>query len=113
MNNIARAREMRRNPTESERALWRHLRAKRTGGFKFRRQAPIGEFIADFACLKRQLVIEVDGPGHSRRKGADSARDDWFRAQGFTVLRFTDEDILGNVDSVVAAIRTACDGEGP
>ena len=109
MDNTARAKELRRHATESERVLWSRLRARRAGGFKFRRQHPMGNFIADFACLSERLIIEVDGPGHSKRGGEDAARDSWFQAQGFRVLRFSDEEVLRATALVLERILRCCE----
>jgi very-short-patch-repair endonuclease len=65
------------------------LRAKQLEGLKFRRQEPIGKYIADFACHEKRIVIEVDGGQHSTNKERDRERDNWFKEQGYKVLRFT------------------------
>ena len=93
---------MRRNPTGTERSLWRLLRDRRLEGLKFRRQVPIGPFIADFACLAHKLIVEADGPVHDPER--DASRDDWLKSQGFRVLRFSDGLIL------IAAILAAVEG---
>ena len=82
------ARALRRNPTEVERLLWRHLRFWQLDGYKFRRQQPLGNYIVDFACLEKRLVIELDGGQHTEQTDYDSARDAWLRAEGFLILRF-------------------------
>ena len=98
-----RAREHRREPTEAERRLWRALRRlNRQGEAHFRRQAPIGGFIVDFADLGRRLVVEVDGGQHAGE--ADAARDAWLAGEGFLVLRFWNNEVLGNADGVVEII---------
>ena len=81
------ARSMRSAPTEAEERLWHELRDRRLDGIKFRRQVPIGKYIADFVCLDAKLVIEVDGSQHAE-SGQDSARDAELRRGGFRVLRF-------------------------
>jgi very-short-patch-repair endonuclease len=82
-----------------------HLRTKRLGGLKFRRQQPIGAYIVDFVCFERRIVIEVDGGGHAFAKAKDNARDAWLQGQGFQVLRFWNNDVLQNIDGVLAVIR--------
>jgi very-short-patch-repair endonuclease len=97
------ARRLRQNPTEAEIRLWSKLRLKQIGGHRFRRQVPIGPYIADFACLERRLVIEVDGGQHSE-SGTDDVRTAWLERQGFRVLRFWNNDVLGNTDGVLTVI---------
>ena len=97
------AKDLRSNQTEAEQRLWYHLRAKRFMGLKFKRQKPIGPFIADFVCLERKLVIEADGGQHGGTD--DQGRDDWFVAHGFKVLRFWNHEILGETESVLERIR--------
>jgi very-short-patch-repair endonuclease len=96
------AREMRSEPTKAEDRLWYHLRAGQMG-VKFRRQEPIGPYIADFVCLKARLVIEVDGDSHED-EGRDARRDNWFLEHGWFVLRFWDEDVLDHTDDVLDLI---------
>ncbi|MCX7097227.1 MAG: endonuclease domain-containing protein [Methylococcales bacterium] len=85
---IQRARELRRNQTPHEQELWQELRAKRFSGFKFRRQAPIGRYIVDFVCFSMKIIVELDGSQHQDNQAYDTARDQWLSGQGFTVLRF-------------------------
>ena len=96
---------MRRNPTEPEKRLWRHLSNSQLGGHKFRRQSVIGWFIADFLCPQKALIIEVDGDTHDEAK--DRLRDDVLAERGFCVLRVTNADVMGNVDGVLMAVLRA------
>ena len=96
------ARRLRREMTHSERFLWEALRNRRQGA-KFRRQAPIGPFYADFACHEAALVVEVDGEHHDPKK--DALRDAWLRARGWTVVRYGNPDVLWHLEAVVASIR--------
>ena len=89
--------------TDTERYLWRHLRAHRLAGGKFKRQQPIGSYIVDFVCFQARLVIEVDGGQHQGSE-ADRQRDAWLQAQGFRVLRFWDNDVLTNLPAVLEEI---------
>ncbi|MBI4918249.1 MAG: endonuclease domain-containing protein [Acidobacteria bacterium] len=98
-----RARQLRRASTDAERALWRVLRARGIGP-KFRRQEPIGPYIVDFVALDERVVIELDGGQHAESR-SDPARDAYLRAQGFTVLRFWNSDVLTNLEGVVSRIR--------
>jgi very-short-patch-repair endonuclease len=97
---------MRRNPTDAERKLWQSLKAYRFAGYKFRRQEPIGNYIADFACFTPRIVVEADGSQHDANK-YDARRDRWFASQGFRVLRFWNIDVLKNLDGVLDTIADA------
>jgi very-short-patch-repair endonuclease len=101
------AKALRRTMTDAEQRLWSALRAHRLDGLSFRRQTPIGSFIADFVCHERQLVIEVDG-GHHADSKRDIERDRWLASKGYRVLRFWNSDVLQNLDGVLQVIiRTA------
>ncbi|KUO54441.1 MAG: hypothetical protein APF82_02405 [Sphingomonadales bacterium BRH_c42] len=102
--NTLRARTLRRQATPAERALWEHL-ARSQLGVRFSRQMPVGQYFADFLCRELKLVIECDGVSHDRDPASDAIRDCWMRANGYTVLRFTNAESLGNVEGVVSAIR--------
>jgi very-short-patch-repair endonuclease len=91
---------MRREPTEPEKRLWRRLSRSQLGGFKFRRQAVIGPFVADFLCPQKALVIEIDGWTHSENR-KDTRRDAALGVLGFGVLRFTNSDVMGNIEGVL------------
>jgi adenine-specific DNA-methyltransferase len=96
------AREMRANDTDAEKPLWRILRNRKLGGFKFRRQVPIGRYIVDFYCHEGNLVVESDGGQHSEPEQLryDNERTEFLRLQGIRVLRFWDHDILKHTDAV-------------
>ena len=98
-----RARELRKNPTEAERRLWARLRRRQIEGRQFRRQAPIRRYVVDFVCFARKLIVEVDGGQHSLDR--DAERTSWLEGEEFRVLRFWNNDVLGNTDAVVEAIR--------
>ena len=100
------ARNLRKNSTDAENLLWRYLRAGRLEGLKFRRQQPIGNYIVDFVCFEKRLVIEVDGGQHGTEK--DSKRDKWFAEQDFRVLRFWNNEVLGNISGVLEVIGLSC-----
>ena len=104
-----RARQLRTDMTDAERRLWSLLRDRRLGGHKFRRQHPVGSFIADFACLERMLIVEADGGQHADNPD-DQRRTDWLRSQGWRVVRFWNNDVLRNSDSVATAILQSLDG---
>jgi very-short-patch-repair endonuclease len=100
-----RASAMRRNPTEPEKRLWRHLSNSQLGGFKFRRQDVVGYYIADFACPSANLIVEVDGDTHDEAK--DRVRDDKLAEFGFRVARVTNADVMHNMDGVLTLITEA------
>ena len=97
-----RARQMRREPTEPEKRLWRHLSNSQLGGFKFRRQAAIPPFIVDFFCPAKGLIVEVDGDTHVSE--SDAARDRLLDARGFRTIRFTNLEVMTNMDGVLTII---------
>jgi len=101
----SRARSMRREMTDAEKKLWFLLRSRRLGGAKFRRQAPIGPYIADFVCLSRKLVVEADG-GQHYASGNDLQRDRWFAREGYVVLRYANNDILANPQGVLTDLAS-------
>lgn len=105
------ARELRKNTTDCERLLWLHLRAGRLQGFKFKRQQPLGDFIVDFVCFQTRLIVEADGGQHADQAEYDARRDNWLTSQGFRVLRFWNNDILTNIEGVLAVILDACNGD--
>ena len=98
------AREHRLNPTRAEDALWQALRNAKLG-VRFRRQHVIDRFIVDFVCLRLQLVVEVDGPVHESEDSHDAARDARLLGLGYRTVRFTNEQVLNQLDEVVASIR--------
>jgi len=100
------ARNLRLAPTDAERCLWRHLRGQQMNGAYFRRQHPVGQYIADFLCADLKLLVEIDGSQHS--DGADAARDAWFAAQGYRVRRFWNNEVLletaGVLEKILATV---------
>jgi len=100
------ARELRRAMTDAEHRLWRVIRLRQVSGCKFRRQCPIGPYVADFVCLERLLVVEVDGGQHCDSR-TDLRRDAYLRSQRFRVLRFWNHDVLGNLSGVFLVIEAA------
>ncbi|THD35391.1 MAG: endonuclease domain-containing protein [Sphingomonas sp.] len=100
---LARAREMRKNPTEAERALWRLLRNKRLAGWKWKRQQQLDGYIVDFVCFEARLIVEADGSQHID-SAYDAARDAYLRAQRFRLMRFYNNDILARADAVLISI---------
>lgn len=103
----SRARELRLHLTDAERKLWSHLRRRHLDGLRFRRQVPIGPYIADFACLEPRIVVEVDGSQHATQENYDAKRDAFLKEQGFRVLRFWANDVLAQTDGVLEVIYRA------
>ena len=108
----ATARRLRQNSTDSEAMLWRHLQRFEARGSHFRRQAPIGNFVVDFACLAARLVIEVDGSQHAEGDGParDQKRTQWLEGEGYRVIRFWNNDISRNIKGVLDVIQEALYG---
>ena len=103
-----RARELRQEMTPAEKLLWSRLRNKQLNGLKFRRQHPLGPFIADFYCAARRLVMEIDGDIHDLQPDRDTARTEQFEQYGYRVIRFRNERVLNNIEDVLATIEAAC-----
>ena len=103
-----RARELRREMTPAEKLLWSRLRNKRLDGLKFRRQHPLGPFIADFYCAARRLVVEIDGDIHDLQPERDAVRTEQFEQYGYRVIRFRNEQVLNDIEDVLAAIEAIC-----
>jgi len=99
----SRARAMRQDATKAENLLWQALRRNRLEGLTFRRQYPLDGYILDFVCFRPKLIVEVDGGQHAE-SASDLRRDAHFRACGFTVLRFWNDDVIRNIDGVCAEI---------
>jgi len=101
-----RARRLRQDATKAETALWYQLRSRRLNGHKFVRQEPIGPYTVDLVCRESRLVIEVDGGQHAENPH-DAVRDKWLADHNYRVLRFWNNDVLGNIAGVLEAIATA------
>jgi very-short-patch-repair endonuclease len=104
-----RAKQFRRALTRAETLLWRQLKAHRLAGLGFRRQAPMGNYIADFVSHACKLILEVDGESHdfAERIAHDTRRDAWFAERGYRVIRFSNHDVIRNLEGVVFAIGEA------
>ena len=101
------AKILRSNQTKLEERLWYHLRAHRFMGLKFKRQKPMGSYIVDFVCVERRLIIELDGGQHAEQTAYDQQRDAWLRNQGYTVLRFWNNEVMQELEGVLEKIRLA------
>jgi very-short-patch-repair endonuclease len=106
----ARARRLRRDSTKAELKLWNRLRSRAIDDCKFVRQEPIGPYVVDFVCRERRLVIEVDGGQHATDP-RDAVRDQWLAKHRYRVLRFWNNDVMGNINGVLEVIATALQEE--
>ncbi len=104
------AKVLRKRSTKEERFLWRHLKSKQLEGLKFRRQQPIGNFIVDFVCFEKRIIIELDGGQHTNitEEKKDKSRDKWLNEQGFKVLRFWNNDVFKNINGILEVIIENC-----
>jgi very-short-patch-repair endonuclease len=98
------ARALRKDSTLAERRLWKNLRGRRYAMFRFRRQETIGEYIVDFVCFDAKLIIEADGGQHGENSTKDAKRTSHLESRGYRVLRFWNNEILGNTDAVLEHI---------
>ena len=101
---LERARSMRHLAAPAETKLWSCLRNRQLGGMKFRRQFPIGPFIADFACIEQHVVIELDGDSHALQLKYDAERTKWLENNGYRVIRYFNHDVQHSLDSVLESI---------
>ena len=99
------AKSLRKNATKAETLLWSKIRSRQLEGIKFRRQQPIENYIVDFVCFEKRIIIELDGGQHANQKQKDQQRDNRLTADGFTVLRFWNNDVLEKIDAVLEIIR--------
>ena len=106
------ARRLRKNSTLAERKLWRYLRSRSLGGFKFVRQEPIGPYVVDFVCREKRLVIEVDGGQHAESK-RDAVRDQWLIEHRYRILRVWNNEVIGNIEGVWETVFAAASAATP
>ena len=104
---------MRQDMPDAEFRLWCEIRNRGLGGLRFRRQQPIGPYIADFFCAEKKLIVEIDGEQHAFEPNriSDRRRTEWLRAQGYTVIRFWTNEVMHELDGVCEAILAASRGE--
>jgi very-short-patch-repair endonuclease len=93
--------------TDAEHRLWYYLRGRRLAGWKFRRQVPLGNYVVDFLCEEARLIVEVDGGQHSEMQAADAERTRWLEARGYRVVRFWNNEVLGNTEGVLETLSPA------
>ena len=101
------ARRLRRNMTPAEQTLWDALKGRQVAGMKFRRQHPVGPFILDFYCPERKLVIELDGAIHEVQANRDQVRTEQLADYGYHVIRFRNDEVFDDLDSVLERILRA------
>lgn len=106
------ARELRKEQTEAEQKLWQQLRNQKLG-FKFRRQHAVGEFIVDFVCIEKRIVVELDGEVHKEQREYDTERTRILDARGFLVIRFWNSEVKDKSDSVLARISKVLNTPSP
>jgi very-short-patch-repair endonuclease len=102
------AKKLRKNSTKAETMLWNKLRSRQFEAIKFRRQQPIGNCIVDFVSFEKRIIIELDGGQHKDQKTKDQMKDKRLTGDGYTVLRFWNNDVLENVDAILQIIRQNC-----
>ena len=102
---LTHAKDLRASQTKAEQKLWYYLRAHRFMGLKFKRQKTIGCYIVDFICIERRLIIEIDGGQHIEQAEYDHRRDAWLGSQGYTILRFWNNEVMQQPESVLEQIR--------
>ena len=111
--NVDRARGLRQTMTDAGRTLWRHLRNRQLSGLKFRRQHEIDRYIVDFVCTEALLIVELDGGQHADQVNYDERRTQQLEAMGYRVLRFWNNDVLVNIDSVLEVVMEALASPAP
>ena len=99
------ARKLRQQSTDTERLLWKHLRAHRMAGYKFKRQVVIEPYIVDFACLEARLIVEADGGQHLEQVEDDLKRSRFLESLGYKVMRFWNHEILGDINTVLEQVH--------
>ncbi len=105
--NVEKAKHLRKNMTDAEEKLWYHLRKKNLDDYKFRRQQPIDKYIVE--CFEKKFIVELDGGQHQKNKTYDDERTDRLNSEGFTVLRFWNNEVLKEIDKVLEQILKGLD----
>ena len=105
LDSVTKARILRKNQTKPEEFLWSTLRRSQLDGFQFRRQHPVGRYIVDFICRKASVVVEIDGPSHDQTVKSDAIRTAFLEKEGYRVIRFSNNDVVTNLEGVVETIR--------
>ena len=108
-----RTKTLRKNLTDAERWLWQRLRNRELSGWKFRRQHSIGPYIVDFVCIEKRLVIELDGGQHAENLESDAKRSEYLKEKGYRILRFWNNDVLREGESVLNVILSCLEKDAP
>ena len=101
------ARDLRKHMTDAERRIWHHLRAHRFHGLGFRRQVPLGPYVADFLCESQRLIVEIDGGQHDGDRARDLKRTEWLESRGYRVVRFWNNEVMTNLEGVWDALTAS------
>lgn len=104
MDILTKARQLRQRSTNAEHILWQKLRNRHLNGYKFRRQTPVGVYIADFNCVHLKIIVEIDGGQHAEQKDYDSVRTEFLESHGYKVVRFWNNDVLTNIEGVLETL---------
>ena len=104
MNPSQNAKKLRKSLTDAELILWKYLRKRQLGGHKFRKQHPVGNYIVDFVCLKKKLIIELDGGQHQKNIDYDTKRTQYLELEGFKVVRFWNNQVFNEIDEILDTI---------
>jgi adenine-specific DNA-methyltransferase len=102
---VRQERKLRHDTTDAEKLLWKHIRDRQLAGMKFRRQHPIGRYVADFCSEEEKLVIELDGGQHANDTDKDEQRTQYIEKFGYRVVRYWNNEVLSNIEGVLADIR--------
>ena len=113
MKKTAFAKHLRRNQTSAEALIWEELRGRKCGGYKFRRQIPIGKYVVDFLCVAQKLIVEIDGPSHVDAIDYDANRTRILESQGYHIMRLTNEDVYEDLDATIEAIWQSLENARP
>ncbi|HEY4115569.1 MAG TPA: DUF559 domain-containing protein [Rhizomicrobium sp.] len=111
--NRSRAKTMRHAPVGTETVFWPHIRNRKLGGFKFKRQQLIGPYIVDYVCSEKKVIVELDGELHRSRMGYDAARDRYLEDNGYRVLRFENGEVVEYLSTVLEAVLAALSAPSP
>jgi len=107
------AKHLRRSQTSTEQIVWSELRGRRCGGYKFRRQVPLGKYVVDFLCVSQRLIVEIDGISHEKAADYDANRTNVLESMGYHVMRLTNDDIYEDIDASIEAIWNALENARP
>ena len=107
------SKHLRRNQTAAETLIWAELRNRKCGGYKFRRQVPIGTYVVEFLCVAQKIIVEIDGPSHLDAVDYDANRTRILESQGYHVIRLTNDDVFEDLDASIEAIWHSLENARP